>query len=84
MSFACHGSDLFWQRLGKNLWHDAELTVTKFAAKTVANEKRCLKVTNGPSFTEQTSIFNSKIFLAICYSKFCATNHPVVDLKDLS
>ena len=35
----------------------------KFAAKTVANEKQCLKEMLKPSLTRKTSIFDSKFFL---------------------
>ena len=52
----------------------------KFAAKSVANELLCLKAMQWPALTGRASIFDLKIFWAICVCKQSSTvlltNHP--------
>ena len=60
----------------------------KLAAKSVANEMRCLKAMYWPALTGQASTVDLKIFWAIWLGKQSSTvlltTHPLLDLENLS
>ena len=64
------------------------ISALKFAAKSVTNEKRCLKVMLRPALTGQVLIFDSKKILATCLCKYSSTvlltNPLLLDREDLS
>ena len=64
-----------WKRCGMILKHSQP----KITGKSVANEMQCLNMW-WPALTWRASIFDSKIFLAICLCKQSSavllTNHP--------
>ena len=69
--------DEHWAKLGNNLWQDFILIASKVCSQTVPNEMLCLK-------TRLDKLWSKKI-LVICYSNnHLLTNHPQLDLEDLS
>ena len=56
----------------------------KFAAKSFANAMQCLKAILWPALARRASIFDLKFFSAICPYTVLLTNHPLLDLGDLS